>query len=1074
MLHHLPSSSAAPVKPDLRAYTYEGSDESTRRRSAAHANNGNATPRDHNLPQQPSLAPSSTAARPFSESIFSKCRFDGGRDATYISPIRSPAQPYEVQRQPLQQRRPLSVPVEASGSTPAHSPVPRTPPRYSSTDVAGHADLRHPGVPTETTQFTAAAAASTTTPPTHRLSDRYAPYASPELLAQDHGGKARLWMDGASNNGARVLSTPEADQLSVPSTCWLCEGRCLTGPGSTWAQAPPLFFSTSSARALPVSMLTLCATCAAAMSANPQATAREVLQRCRRTPALRYRTAAYVNALREFKLLLELTADKIVRACQRMRHIDDVSRSMTPALRTSPRAEDSTEPCLDPAVDVANAPLSLFSLPLQRKVLQQLVDALEALLQRDGRAAQLAAAMTHPRKTAAAAAAAAAMRPSAREGDEVPYSEIMAPRERHLLLEEVAHVERQLMTVSAAMKAEAEEAEEAAAAATQRALSRHETRSPARTAHAIGAEAEVRGYTAHVVTSPRPSRGQSGGFSPATVPRSFLDRVSPRHGAQDPLSMLADPRRVQRQHTGVNASERDKAEERQQRKGLQHSAQDNSARHRRAGTRSRDSPQQRTGDGSSSNNSNSRDCSPPVLTSPQRHLQQPPVEPAPFPFSAAPHRCRSRSRSPVFEEGQTTQNSRETAAPATTTTTTTTPRRRQSWQHEQQQYVTRQHAPSAHSAPGRRTMESMVGAAMWATYRHRSPRHNGEDEDTTTGTDAAATHKDSDNNNSSSSSNGGGCSDLRGEADNRKDPENILLNYFAGRADVAPMFRVSPLRHSGQVVSATAVEEGHLADAPPTGGEHDRRRPDNGHLVTTDCSAQWQAQLDAERRRRCEAEEALLAAHTRIAALEQMTNDMAEKLLSHRLSITFRSHLAGMESLVNRWTLLAQNYCLQKSLLFAEEAAALVRAVQRDAYGVAATFPRRPPQSQPALPVQGKSCLPSSKRSVSPVDVDATRVGMSTSEKKVREEAEEAKEGEEEELWVSREEQQECAGARNTSKHDDAGAALVKAPTQGYSDRSSVPRSTSSHTVSPLDHATASAPYAFPSDFRLRPLELHF
>lgn len=91
-------------------------------------------------------------------------------------------------------------------------------------------------------------------------------------------------------------------------------------------------------------------------------------------------------------------------------------------------------------------------------------------------------------------------------------------------------------------------------------------------------------------------------------------------------------------------------------------------------------------------------------------------------------------------------------------------------------------------------------------------------------------------------------------------------------------------------------------------------------------------QLQEERMLRMEAEAALLAAHGKIATLESISNDLAEQLLSHRLSVTFRKHLSGMELLVGRWMRLAQNFCLQKSIIFAEEMSSLVRQVQRQSF----------------------------------------------------------------------------------------------------------------------------------------------
>ncbi|KPI86056.1 hypothetical protein ABL78_4894 [Leptomonas seymouri] len=966
--------------------------------------------------------------------MFSKYRYGRDHGASYTSPIREcPTPAHAAALQPRSQQRPsLSIPssprqyhehyynpAESSGVL-TQSPIPRTPPGNSSADVTGQVDPRYSAMPTQTVQPITAAAApragavpSARTPPTQRLGERrvpapedalrYSPSASAEVQPQRMLRERSRLLGGVS--GAAMLQ-PAADgagDLCSSTACWLCAGSCLTGPGSTWPKAKPLFF-TSEKNKMPVSTLTLCSTCAAAVSADPHATSREVLQRCQRTPVLRYRTSAYVNAVREYKLLLEVMSEKVLRACDRMRRIQGLS----PQAFSS---RDEAAICLDPDVDVSRAPLSSFSLPLQCKVLQQLLEALEELLRRDDRATQLAAAaIASDRKPVAQSR----QQEHQREAG-YPYSEVMAPRDRHVFLAEMAHVERQLAAVSAmnAEKRMADAGHGCASPSRASPVSHCEGVSPPQRGPSSGNAGHMReggsdrrSYKDHIVASPRACAHDAGAPRSPLLLSSLSSPGGCAGGAADPLSMLADPRRAQYR---LRASE---------------------AAH---------------GDGDAG--SNPRNRSPPALTSPQRlrgcgsgdvpttdrgELRSA-ASPAPFPFVLAPHHDHNCSRSPVRAVDGESVGVREAT------------RGKGSEQCSQgddagaaasQAPQPRRPSP-AFASSGRDTMKKMMESALWAMYS-RAPHNRGAEggchgnEEVRRETDATP---------DAPASNHTFC---------HKDPENILLNYFAGRSDVTPKFRISPARTSPLLRSARRPNAMSARSAPDNRCVVDASRDiDNGvYLVSAvDDDGGLRAQLEQERRRRREAEEALLETHARVAALELATNDMAEKLLTHRLSVTFRNHLEGMELLVRRWTLQANNFCLQKSLLFAEEAAVLVRAVQRDALGVA--------------PLVRKD-----RRSAA-----ASAEGREPTSGKMLAEAEEV----EEELWVSRQHQDEHSGTDGAGGSNDHGASARRVASRGSVDPGSFPRSSSLHTVVPPtpEDDTGAAPYAFPSDLRLKPLVLY-
>ncbi|TPP46012.1 hypothetical protein CGC20_32480 [Leishmania donovani] len=878
----------------------------------------------------------------------------------------------------------LHSPRIAPASALDASPQPRTPPHYGghnartaaaagpfgSRHVAGYADLRRPS------------------------EAGFTPSSTPHRTAV----------------GATAVAPRATTSLSVPSSaalCWMCEAWCKGGPGSTWPEAPALFFARV-ADGPPASLLTLCSTCAIAVGGDTHATSQRVLARCHHTPVIRYRTAAYVNAVREYKLLLELMARKVVRSCERMQSIQSsVARQKQEQQRLHAYgAAEEPQRYLNPSLDAARVPLTSLAPSLQEKVLSQLLEALEDLLQRDGRAMRLAAAETS----------------LSQERSPLPFSEVMAPRERHVLLEELAHVERQLMSARSS----------ATSAATMPAKPRVSPRSlrerhlyyvpstsPASTHERADADDGC------VVYSPRspvqPHR------SPPRSSVSPWGRVAEE--AADRLAAVADPRRcLYHRHDRMP--------------GSSHAA---SVR----GHRDTSSQAPRR--------SRSRDCSPPELTSPQRStrgkyddrtsnaagrkdsdntvsgshtrasggiavlgIRTPAATTAtvPFPFSPAPRRARSTSGNHRREVDSASRADDESGSRDTRLSI---------------QDGTNRHgaAPVVQSRPpldqdGRRSMWAVIDTAIWEAYR-RPPPMEGESQESTTHSSGEA-----------------GAGDDNGRH-RRHDSHPLACE---GRGPVSPRQRTDATSQTRVEAVAAGGFDGQLGDP------------------SSDDTAALQRRVFHEQQLRREAKEAMLAAQAQIAALEMTTNDMAETLLTHRLAVTFRAHLEGMEMLVGRWTRLAQNFCLQKSLLFAEEASAVVRQLFRVRFGVARLWsPRTQPQQ-----------LQSGRRQTSPYI-----------------EAPTSHEEREEELWVSRGEE-EASGTRWDSSfscmseegHRNGAVVVTHHPlrstggekeahhhgrhTDHPSTRSSPerqPLQTSPPSITP-----ASPSFSFPTNLQLRPLSL--
>lgn len=788
-----------------------------------------------------------------------------------------------------------------------------------------------------------------------------------------------------------LVSASVQAPAAAPAPCWMCEAWCSGGPGSTWVAAPALFFAPGPVDGQPVSSLTLCTMCAAAVSVDTTATSREVLERCHRTPVIRYRTAAYVNAVREYALLLRLMAEHVLRSSARLQSIQSsvMRQRSSSSSQASPRhvyADEGAGEDVDGAggeaaaylAHAAHAPLASMPHALQEKVLGQLVEALEDVLARDQRAVRLAASGA-PSPDAAGAAA-----PS--------LSEVMASRERHVFLDELARVERQLLRLRAPA-ASSHGAPSATFAA----------RVGAAAAAAGGADDDSGG----MVRSPRPMGQQPAGASPAPSRRAGAEAAL--------LAAAADPRRFTSQ-----------------------------LRRRTAAEDARPSP--------------SREPSPPALTSsPQRG--RPHVAAVPFPLAAtSPRRARGSAGRAEDSEGLP-------PAPAY--------RGPRDSNNDGAVGSVDDGAREAEAAGGRRVMQAMVDSAMWEAYRGAGAA----------GSDGGAL----------AAEDGGGGDGTRTARAVGDSAGWQLLDYFAGRLPDAPPLRVggstphtfpvaaarsprSPLPPSRRQGAADLpsharrdAQNASTGDAAAAAPMRDRAAGTSAALrvVASPSPAELadlygsdagalHRQLHRERQLRREAEEAVLATQGRVAALEATTNDMAEALLTHRLSVTFRGHLSGMEMLVARWTRLAQNFCLQKSLLFAEETALMVRQLQRASCGVAPlwaptswTPPQRHiPAAASARDAEAVKRTPG-RHSTSPfvearVDAAARRRVQEASEN--------------DELWVSR-------------GSDDGEGRAVTTPSAAV--RAGATRAAPSPTPSPLRHdAPATAPFPFPEELKLRPLSL--
>ncbi|KAG5501527.1 hypothetical protein JKF63_03356 [Porcisia hertigi] len=725
-----------------------------------------------------------------------------------------------------------------------------------------------------------------------------------------------------------ALQTAVASSVSsLASTCWICEVWCASGPGSTWPEAPALFFQ-QGIDEQSVSLLTLCRTCAVAV-ADLQATPQLILPLCHNTPATRNRTAAYVNAVREYKLLLELMADKVVRYCLRMQYIQSPEGRQPHICGSSGERQSYA----GPPRGVDRMPLTSLLPSLQRKVLSQLLEALEDLLKRDQRAVQLAAPRT----------------PLSWQGPPLLCSEVMASRERHVLFEELAHVERQLMSIRSSTTAAVTvpgEPKVSLQSPVGRRLYDPPSDSPA---HSRGEGGTAKNGLAH---SPCPSAQQQ-----QSPPRLLgFSHVRFEGDAVEPLAAVADSRRHHHiSHPRMTSSSQTAP------------ANGHLDTLRRALFPSR-----------------SRERSPPELTSPQRgtcstydwsvfkgagsegdgvrvssfrtyvngHVNPLNILPSaatttrmPFPSSAIPSR-----------QGLHTSGSRHSAA-ASYFSADSVSSVQDTRLPMQDAGHSRASTPSVLSRSpidheGRRAMRALIHTAMWEAYRGLPPVE-GE-----SGASPPRCRSEL-----LASDDAGGIlhqsSAISGRRDLKSDFELQPWDYFAGRVSAAPLQHIAldggdggsqapPFASCSATSRLLERDDGGLRSSHPPADERSGKQdkvlePSVFDDQKNECSRSDTAALQRcvfhERQLREEAVEAMLAAQARIAALETITHNMAEKLLTHSLAVTFRAHLEGMELLVGRWTRLAQNFSLQKSLLFADEAAIVVRQLVRERFGVASLWP---------------------------------------------------------------------------------------------------------------------------------------
>ncbi|KAG5475939.1 hypothetical protein CUR178_03654 [Leishmania enriettii] len=863
-----------------------------------------------------------------------------------------------------------------------------------------------------------------------------------------------------SHKTARV-ATAVAHQAtadsSVPysaSVCWMCETWCESGPGSTWPEAPALFFPKAT-DGPSVSLLTLCSTCASAVGGDTQVTSQQVLQRCHHTPVIRYRTAAYINAVREYKLLLELMAGKVARSCERMES-SQLSVTRQQHRRHAYGATEERQSYRNPSIDAAGMPLTSLPLPVQDSVLSQLLEALEDLLQRDGRAVRLAAAQTS----------------LSQESSPPRFSGVMAPRERRVLLEELVHVERQLMSVRSSAAAAA------IMSATPGALpqplqGRHLYDVPSASLTRTHGRADAGdGGMVNSPTSLRQAHRSS--------PRSSVFRYNRvEKEAADRLAAVADPRRCYYQ------------------------------RHDRTPSSSQAAPVRSCPDTSTRVlcPSVSEEHSPPELTSPQRvtrgthhhsasdaaaledddtiapgrcakasgdiaRLGIRPPAPAtatvPFPFSPAPTRERSTGgdRRPSVDSvsrGDHPSGVQDTKLPC-------------QGAQECRATVPVTQSKAVLNQEGRRSMRALIDRAMREACHRSSPVKDASRLPEAHSSQESEAGDEADRRRSRG--NGDSCT-----GNLNSGSEQQLWDYFAGRLSTVPPLHVGcggdvdcPTPHPRLATSAS-----HTLTRESGGPVPRRQRTDvmvqaqgenvaagflhaqMGGLGIHDTTA-LEPRVLHERQSYREAHEAMLAAQARIAALEMTTNDMAEVLLTHRLSVTFREHLAGMEMLVGRWTRLAQNFCLQKSLLFAEEAAAMVRQLLRVRFGVAPLWSPRA-QQQPG------------RRPTSPfVEVPTSHVQQ-----------------EEDELWLTREEDEardSMEDNRSCNKcdggHLDGPAVAASRWSRSTGEEEEMHHHRGRHTDHPSarlppergplqkspPHSTPPLLFHFPANLNLRPLSL--
>ncbi|GET89830.1 hypothetical protein, conserved [Leishmania tarentolae] len=843
--------------------------------------------------------------------------------------------------------------------------------------------------------------------------------------------------------------------FSVPSSaamCWVCEVCCRDGPGSTWPEAPALFFARAADK-LPVSLLTLCHTCAIAVGADMRATTQQVLQRCHHTPVLRYRTAAYLNAIREYKLLLELMARKVVRSCERMKSIQSSlahEKTQQRRLHTYGAAEQQQR-YLNPSMDAARMPLTFLSPSLQGKVLSQLLEALEDLLQRDGRAVRLAATRTS----------------LSQEKSPLPLCEVMAPRERHMLLEELAHVERQLVSVkSSATSAITVPVTPGASSLSQQGRHLYDV-PPEKSANTRG-------------------KAHTSDTGLAYSPRSLVElHRSPQSNrvveeAAHHLAAVADPHGYFEHH------------------------------HDRMPGRSQAAPIKGHRDMFSQvpRQSRNREFSPPELTPPQRSTHDKYDDRAlnaacrkdddtisggragangniavPGTRASAASSTRMAFPSPTAprqERGTNGRHRHETDRVSPTDDQSGVQDTRLSSEDESRGRAAAAVVPPRPSLDqdGRRAMWSVINEAIWEAYR-RSPRMEDGSWESATHSSRVLSGEDDDERYCRYSAATAGTRSLKGDSDVQ------LWDYFAGRLSTTPQLHVGgggdfdgqtlPLPSpSPDAHPLTCEGRGPVRPRQPTDtrsrtrGKAAAANDSDGQLsdVGSHDTAALQRRVLHEQQLRREADEAVRAARAQIAALEMATNDMAESLLTHRLAVTFRAHLEGMETLVGRWTRLAQNFCLQKSLLFAEEVSAVVRQLLRVTCGVASLWPPKAQHQQPQ----------SGRRPTSPYIEALT-----------------PKNDDREELWVSREDEESsdsrrgislCTGPVETPRNSATVVANHPLRSTGgdevphhYGYRTDHPSRCSSPERQPLQKPLptvipTSSSFSFPTHLQLRPLSL--
>lgn len=159
--------------------------------------------------------------------------------------------------------------------------------------------------------------------------------------------------------------------------------------------------------------------------------------------------------------------------------------------------------------------------------------------------------------------------------------------------------------------------------------------------------------------------------------------------------------------------------------------------------------------------------------------------------------------------------------------------------------------------------------------------------------------------------------DDRNGKDNDNDDDDVLLSYFSRRTR-DPNRQRSASRNTTAATGTAEAANGSLVVAPATGPP-----PDSWQL------AELETALEAEEDRCRAAEVQLLAAHRRIAALEGVTNDVGERLLTHQLSFSPAFHLDRLNDFFGTVVTFSGLFCLRKSMLFAEAIAGLTREATR-------------------------------------------------------------------------------------------------------------------------------------------------